>query len=1265
MTLTSTKDSQSLSPTTLRGIAWLLAVATLLLPGVWLAPAQSISMGLAGYTAWHSLMEVFSIIVAMLIFAVAWNAYSSERPGNVLILACGFLAVGLIDLAHTNSYPGMPIFVTPAGTEKAINFWLAARLLAAGTLLAIALRRWSPIGTFTARCVLLAASLAVTALVYWVGLYHAELLPRTFVAGSGLTPFKVATEYFIIAVLGIAALFFLRHARRHASFSSLYLLAACWLSALSELCFSLYFDVADLFNLLGHLYKIAAYALIYRAVFVESVRSPFERLSHARGEIERANEEIRRVNAGLEQRVAERTATLDQASIRLRDAATRLKSIVNAVLDGIVSIDERGNVELFNSAAERIFGYAAVEVIGCNVKLLMPEPYRSQHDSHLDRRRTNAGAAVGFIEHEVLGRRKDGSIFPLELSVSEMRLGEERRVIAVLRDITERKRAETALRDSEENLAITLHSIADAVLATDLEGRVTRMNPVAERLTGWPVAEARGRPVGDVFRIINEQTRERAHLRASDVLATGEFQGIANHAVLIARDGTESSIADSAAPIRDAGGKVIGVVLVFRDVTAERQAERAIHEHSELLEQRVHERTAQLSESQARYRSYFDSSMDAQLLTAPDGSIIDVNAAACELLGRSAQELMQLHRSDLVDVNDPRLHASMQERARTGRARAELTMIRADGTRFPVDVASSIFTDAAGLQKTTMAIRDLTARKRAEQEIRDLNASLERRVAERTFELEQANHAKDSFLATMSHEIRTPLGGLLGMLELLSMSPLADEQAETLRMARESGRGLLRILNDILDWSKIREGKLEIAPQPTSIAELVADVANTYAHVASGHSVTLTQQVDSRLSPVLMVDPLRLSQVLNNFVSNAVKFSHRGGRVELRAELIRRRETGEEVRFSVKDTGIGIDTQTQSRLFQRFGQASIDTARMYGGTGLGLAICRRLADLMDARIDLTSEPGRGSTFGITLTLPLAPTEREARQAPAAMTAPAPVRPLVDGAAAKDAPLVLVVDDHLLNRKLLARQLGLLGLRAETAASGEEALLLWREGRHALVITDCHMAQLDGYELTSAIRRIEAEEGRARTPVFAWTANALPDEIERCAVAGMDELLVKPAELGKLKRMLEKWLPPAAPAGSTPADAPAPQDGAAPPPLDLAILTAMCGGDGAATRENLLLFRRVNDQDAEQLRRAVAQDDLERVSHAAHRMLGSSSMVRAEALARACQRVNHASRAGDSETVAEGMQALEGELQRLNTYIDSLANDSQGVPDALQ
>jgi len=540
--------------------------------------------------------------------------------------------------------------------------------------------------------------------------------------------------------------------------------------------------------------------------------------------------------------------------------------------------------------------------------------------------------------------------------------------------------------------------------------------------------------------------------------------------------------------------------------------------------------------------------------------------------------------------------------------------------------------------------QDITARKHAEQAL----------IAARDA-AEQANRAKDSFLATMSHEIRTPLGGLIGMLELLSLSPLNSEQGETLQTARDSGQSLLRILNDILDWSKIEDGMLELAPRATSIRQLVAEVANTYARVASANSIVLTQQLDARLSPAIMVDPLRLSQVLNNFVSNAIKFSPRGTPVELRADLIERREGAEEVRFSVHDTGIGIDPDMQQRLFQSYGQGSADTARMYGGTGLGLAICRRLADMMDARIDLDSAPGRGSTFSITLTLAITKTLVEPKQSPAEIIAAVSARPLVDGVAAAGAPLVLVVDDQPTNRKLLVLQLGLLGLRAETAEDGAAALSLWRDGHYALVITDCHMPVMDGYALTRAIRGIEIAEARPRTPIFAWTANALADEIENCRAAGMDELLVKPADLAQLKWVLETWLPIATEPLPELAAAAEPQ-AAAPLAVDVNVLKARVGDDAAVVREFLLDFRTSSATIVAELRATCGRDQAKAAGAAAHKLKSAARAVGALALGERCVEMEQAGKADDSETLAVLLPRLEQELVAVEGCLDWLLQD---------
>ncbi|HYC35260.1 MAG TPA: ATP-binding protein [Usitatibacter sp.] len=537
---------------------------------------------------------------------------------------------------------------------------------------------------------------------------------------------------------------------------------------------------------------------------------------------------------------------------------------------------------------------------------------------------------------------------------------------------------------------------------------------------------------------------------------------------------------------------------------------------------------------------------------------------------------------------------------------------------------------------------DVTAEKTAERELRESKEAAD-----------AASRAKSTFLATMSHEIRTPMNGVLGMLELLALSDLNAEQRNTLEVVRESGRSLQRIIDDILDFSKIEAGKLELRPEPASVADIVERVHNIYAGNASSKGLLLRRWVDPDISPAVVVDPLRLQQVLNNLASNAIKFTSEG-EVEIRAELADRLGTEDIVRFIVCDSGMGISPEDQRRLFAPFSQA-VEASQYHGGTGLGLSICQRLAQLMGGLISMKSEPGRGTTVTLTLPLPVAQAAPgRASKRPANVPLPRRRQAPSTDVAAEEGTLLLVVDDHPTNRTVLVKQVNALGYAAESAANGVDAVDLWSTGRIAAIVTDCNMPEMNGYELARHVRACESRNGHARTPIIACTANALGGEADKCLAAGMDDYLAKPIELAQLAQKLEKWVP--LPASALAAERPSrPQLSLVPEPepIDRKVLAHVSGGDARAEREILTRFREFNSEDVIHLTNAAEKWDLRLLQQAAHRIKGAARTIGAMALGHACERLERAGRDRDLAAARAAMPTVVAEVERLDAWLGSL------------
>jgi PAS domain S-box-containing protein len=648
----------------------------------------------------------------------------------------------------------------------------------------------------------------------------------------------------------------------------------------------------------------------------------------------------------------------------------------------------------------------------------------------------------------------------------------------------------------------------------------------------------------------------------------------------------------------------------------------------------------EVDEGERRFRSLADAMPQNVWISRPDGSVEYSNQRWITYTGLTFEQLQgwgfipALHPNDLQRCLD-RWTSVVESGAED--YEIEYRWKRADGVyRWHLGRALPVKDLNGNIVKWVGTMTDIEAQKQAEAEA------------------ERANRAKSTFLATMSHEIRTPMHGMLGMLELLSLTELDTEQRETLALVRESSRSLLRIIDDILDFSKIEAGKLEIRAEVASIKDLIEDVQSIYLGNASSKGLIVRRMVDPRISPALRVDPVRLRQILNNFVSNAIKFTSEGC-IDINAQWLGRSEGLESLRFEVKDTGIGISTEDQQRLFQPFSQAVDDEARRRpGGTGLGLVISRQLAQMMGGTVRLDSKPGSGTTITLELSLPVAETLPDSADSARAHPAAVAMRRVApDTAQAEtEGTLVLLADDHPVNRILLLRQVRTLGYAAQTADDGVQALEMWKAGRFGLVITDCHMPRMDGCDLARNIRRLESETGRWRVPIIACTANALQGEAEACFAAGMDDFLVKPVELAHLTEKLDRWLPlprgpslPAAPGRSSPEATPSAG------PIDQVLLTAKCGGDASMVGEVLAAFRRTCEDDSAGLRQAVAADDVAQVTLFAHRMAGAGKMVGALAFASACEHIDRASRTGDWKAVLAGMSAFEQERMRLAEHFE--------------
>ena len=783
-----------------------------------------------------------------------------------------------------------------------------------------------------------------------------------------------------------------------------------------------------------------------------------------------------------------------RAEEALLKAGALQSAIFNSANFSSIATDENGVIQIFNVGAERMLGYTAAEVMNKITPADISDPKEviaraAALSLELATPITPGFEALVFkaargIEdiYELTYIRKDGSRFPAVVSVTALR-DDQNVIIGYLligTDNTARKRAEEALLKAGALQNAIFNSANFSSIATDEKGVIQIFNVGAERMLGYAAIEVVDRitpaDISDPQEVISRAKALSAELMTKitpgfEALVFKASRGIEDiyELTYIRKDGSRFPAIVSVTALREAQGGIIGYLLIGTDNTARKQVEAERMQ----LDQRVRDQ-------QFYTRSLIESNIDALITTDQRGIITDVNKQMEALTGCTRDELIGAPFKDYF--TDPE-RAEAGIKLVLGESKVtdyELTARARDGKETVVSYNATTFHDRdRKLQGVFAAARDVTERKRYEQS------------------LQQANRAKSVFLANMSHEIRTPMNAILGFSQLmLRDQDLTPRQAQYLGTINRSGEHLLALINDILEMSKIEAGRTTLNPTTFDLPALLADLEMMFRVRTDEKKLSFSVETIDDVPQFIVTDINKLRQVFINVLGNAVKFTEEGG-IGVRVRVDRAGATGPFLRVEVEDTGPGISSDDQDKLFRHFEQTK--TGQQAGtGTGLGLAISREFVRLMGGDITVSSQVGRGSVFAIVL--PLKAGEAQAVQA---KDNPRHVLRLQPGQATCR---VLIADDIEDNRQLLAQLLAPVGFEIRLATNGVEAVEEFEEWRPHLILMDFRMPVMDGHE---AIRRIRASAGGNDPKIIAVTASAMDDNRQELMEIGADDFIGKP------------------------------------------------------------------------------------------------------------------------------------------------------------
>jgi len=944
-----------------------------------------------------------------------------------------------------------------------------------------------------------------------------------------------------------------------------------------------------------------------------------------------------------------------QAERALAESEDRFRGFFEKNTSVMLLVNQSNGVIVdVNPAAAAFYGYERESMIGMPIQRI-----NGISDEEL---RQDADKALRE-EQKFFNRRHrlaSGKLRDVELHSSLIDIREKHLFLSIVYDVTERMQAEQQLRESEARYHATFEQAPVGVVHSSFDGNILRCNSRFAEIVGYSVDELLRMNFKDMTPPEDRNESIAIDRRVAENPA-GSFKREKRY---IRKDGSTTWTSLTVCGLRDSEGIFSYAITLVEDINARKAAEEKLAgvQHA-------------LQASEELHRAAFETSQDAiSIMRASDGRFLEVNRALVEMLGYERSELIGHSTVELGIWADPedreRLLGTLHDAG--GCRELEVRSRRKDGSIFWATLSTS-WIQFEGVPCFLTTTRDITEKKRAADQLWESNRRLEEATLlsnKLAAEAAAANAAKSEFLANMSHEIRTPMNGILGMTSLLLDTRLDAGQRGYVEVLRDTGQVMLELIDDILDFSKLEAKKVELESLEFDLGALLKDIAVLHAVRAERNGLRFLLDVDGLVPRQLRGDPHRLRQILTNLTGNAIKFTA-AGEVKLSVSLDEETDSDALLRFTVRDTGIGIAEEKLGVLFDQFIQADASMSRKYGGTGLGLAISKELAQRMGGQIGVSSKEGEGSSFWFTARLakssqPTAALAAEYRGVQGSADAEPGAKSPSDGLMGYFAGVgarLLVVEDNVINQQVITGMLHNLGIDADVALNGVEAIEALIARSYDLVFMDIQLPVMDGMEATRRIREGTSGVLNAGVPIVAVTAHALKTDRKNYLDCGMSDYLSKPISVQGLAEVLMRWLP----AGHG-ADGQVDELGTALPGAhdaedkvyDRAAIMKRLMDDEHLVRIVLDGFIDEAPLQIEALGRCADLGDLKGMERRAHLIRGAATNVGAEAMASLAFAIEQKAQSGDMHLESARLEELKDQFFRVREAITKDDHEPAGM-----